>query len=64
MGLKRFWGSLFVITPRFVPKHRLRCHVEHGLREVGRELGLVVRYDVDVGQVVPGDGGGPEISAS
>ena len=49
----------FVVTLRFVPKHRLGCHVGHDLREDVRELGLVVRYDVDVGQVVPGDGGWP-----
>ncbi|EMI24832.1 hypothetical protein RESH_04578 [Rhodopirellula europaea SH398] len=22
-------------TPRFVPKHRLGCHVEHGLQSIG-----------------------------
>ncbi|CAD77395.1 hypothetical protein RB12104 [Rhodopirellula baltica SH 1] len=22
-----------LVTPRFVPKHRRRCHVEHGLRD-------------------------------
>jgi hypothetical protein len=47
-------------TPRFVPKHRTGCHVEHGLRRDWNVAARACWYGVlcihSVGQVPPGVG--------